>query len=40
MMARCTGKTRLHNVEPEDLCALTRSTATAAGIPLAGARAA
>ena len=36
MMARCTGKTRLHNVEPEDLRALTLATAEATAIPLAG----
>ena len=40
MMARCTGKTKLHNLEPEDLRALTLVTAEATGIPLAGARAA
>ncbi len=38
MMARCTGKTRLHNLEPEDLRAITLATAEATGIPLAGAR--
>ena len=38
MMARCTGKTNLLNVEPEDLRALTVATAEATGIPLAGAR--
>ncbi|MCH8110454.1 MAG: glutamate synthase, partial [Proteobacteria bacterium] len=38
MMARCTGKTNLHNLEPEDLRALTLATAEATGIPLAGAR--
>jgi hypothetical protein len=38
MMARCTGKTNLHNLEPEDLRALTLATAAATGIPLAGAR--
>ena len=38
MMARCTGKTNLQNVEPEDLRALTLATATATGIPLAGTR--
>ena len=38
MMARCTGKTNLQNVEPEDLRALTVATATATGIPLAGTR--
>jgi NADPH-dependent glutamate synthase beta subunit-like oxidoreductase len=36
MMARCTGKTRLHNVEPEDLRAITLATAEATGIPLVG----
>ncbi|MDP7642912.1 MAG: alpha-hydroxy-acid oxidizing protein, partial [Alphaproteobacteria bacterium] len=36
MMARCTGKTRLHNVEPEDLRAITLATAKATGIPLVG----
>ena len=38
MMARCTGKTRLHNLEPEDLRSVTFVTADATGIPLAGAR--
>ena len=38
MMARCTGKTNLQNVEPEDLRALTVATANATGIPLAGTR--
>jgi len=38
MMARCTGKTALHNLEPEDLRALTLATAEASGIPLAGSR--
>ena len=36
MMARCTGKTDLHNLEPEDLRALTLATAEATGLPLAG----
>jgi len=36
MMARCTGKTNLHNLEPEDIRALTRATAEATGLPLAG----
>jgi NADPH-dependent glutamate synthase beta subunit-like oxidoreductase len=36
MMARCTGKTNLHNLEPEDLRALTLATAEATDIPLAG----
>ncbi len=36
MMARCTGKTNIHNLEPEDLRALTIATANATDIPLAG----
>ena len=40
MMARCAGKTRLHNIEPEDLRSVTRATAAATGIPLTGTRAA
>ena len=40
MMARCAGKTRLHNIEPEDLRSITRATAATTGIPLAGTRAA
>ncbi len=36
MMARCTGKTNLHNLEPEDLRAITLATADATDIPLAG----
>ncbi|MFV2033111.1 MAG: FAD-dependent oxidoreductase, partial [Gammaproteobacteria bacterium] len=36
MMARCIGKTNLHNVEPEDLRAVTIATAAASGIPLVG----
>lgn len=36
MMARCTGKTKLHNLEPEDLRAITIATADATGIPLVG----
>jgi len=39
MMARCTGKTRLHNLEPEDLRSVTLPTAAAMGIPLTGHRA-
>lgn len=38
MMARCTGKTAVHNLEPEDLRAITLATAKASGIPLAGVR--
>jgi glutamate synthase (NADPH) small chain len=35
MMARCTGKTNLHNLEPEDLRSVTLVTAKASNIPLA-----
>ncbi len=38
MMARCTGKTNLHNLEPEDLRAITLASAEATGIPLVGKR--
>jgi hypothetical protein len=37
MMARCTGKTKLHNLEPEDMRSLTIATADATDILLAGA---
>ncbi len=36
MMARCTGKTDLHNLEPEDLRSITLATSDATGVPLAG----
>jgi glutamate synthase domain-containing protein 2 len=36
MMARCTGKTNLHNLEPEDLRAITLASAEATGLPLVG----
>ncbi len=36
MMARCTGKTNLHNLEPEDLRALTLATREATDILLVG----
>jgi len=36
MMARCTGKTNVHNLEPEDLRAITLAVAQAAGVPMAG----
>ncbi|MBT6512063.1 MAG: FAD-dependent oxidoreductase [Rhodospirillaceae bacterium] len=36
MMARCTGKTNLHNLEPEDMRALTLPTAEATDIVLSG----
>ena len=35
-IARACGKNHLHNLEPEDLCALTLESAAMAGIPLAG----
>jgi hypothetical protein len=38
IMARCTGKTDVHNLEPEDLRSITLPTARATGISLAGAR--
>ena len=39
MMARCTGKTNLHNLEPEDMRALCIAAAEATDIPLVGKRA-
>jgi hypothetical protein len=36
IMPRCTGKTDLHNLEPEDLRAISLVTADATGLPLAG----
>ena len=36
IMPRCTGKTDIHNLEPEDLRAISVATSKAAGIPLAG----
>ncbi len=36
IMPRCTGKTDIHNLEPEDLRAISIVTAEATGIPLAG----
>ena len=36
MMARCTGKTRLHNLEPEDLRSVTLSAKETTRIPLVG----
>ena len=40
MMARCTGKTNLHNLEPEDLRSVTLATSEATGVPVAGVRSA
>ncbi len=36
MMARCTGKTNVQNLEPEDLRAYTLAASHAAGVPMAG----
>ena len=36
MMARCTGKTRLHNLEPEDLRSVTLETSAKTGVPVPG----
>ena len=38
IMPRCTGKTDLRNIEPEDMRAITIATARATGLPLAGVR--
>lgn len=35
-IARACGKNHIHNLEPEDLCALTVEAAAMAGVPLAG----
>jgi len=35
-IARACGKNHLHNLEPEDLCALTIEAAAMAGVPIAG----
>ena len=35
MMARCTGKTNVQNLEPEDLRAITLVVSHAAGVPMA-----
>jgi hypothetical protein len=36
MLARACGKTNVHNLEPEDLCALTLEASAMARVPLAG----
>ena len=36
MMARCTGKTNLHNLEPEDIRSITLASAESTGLPLVG----
>ncbi len=38
IMPRCTGKTDIHNIEPEDLRSITIATAEATGLPLAGVK--
>ena len=35
-IARACGKNHVHNLEPEDLCAVTIEAAAMAGVPLAG----
>jgi hypothetical protein len=35
IIARCTGKTDVHNLEPEDMRTVTLATRDALGIPLA-----
>ena len=35
-IARACGKNHVHNLEPEDLCALTIEAAAMARVPLAG----
>jgi methylamine---glutamate N-methyltransferase subunit C len=36
MLARACGKTNVHSLEPEDLCALTVEASAMAKVPLAG----
>jgi isopentenyl diphosphate isomerase/L-lactate dehydrogenase-like FMN-dependent dehydrogenase len=36
IMARCTGKTNVQNLEPEDVRAITIATSRATGVPLVG----
>ena len=38
MLARACGKTDVHSLEPEDLCALTMEASAMARVPLAGNR--
>ncbi len=38
IMARCTGKTDVRNIEPEDLRSITLASSRAFGVPLAGAK--
>jgi glutamate synthase domain-containing protein 2 len=39
MIARCTGKTNVHNLEPEDMRCITVAAESALGIPLASGQA-
>ena len=39
IIARCTGKTNVHNLEPEDMRGITLAAQTAIGIPLASGQA-
>jgi glutamate synthase (NADPH) large chain len=39
IIARCTGKTNVHNLEPEDMRSITLAGAEAMGVPLASGRA-
>ena len=39
MMARSSGKTNIHSLEPEDLKSITIATARATGVPLVGTQA-
>ena len=39
IMARCTGKTNVHNIEPEDLRSISMVTSKATGVPMPGKRA-
>jgi hypothetical protein len=36
MMARCTGKTNIQNMEPEDMRSITLAASKASGVPMAG----
>jgi glutamate synthase domain-containing protein 2/NADPH-dependent glutamate synthase beta subunit-like oxidoreductase len=38
IIARCTGKTNVHNLEPEDMRSVTLSTSDAMGIPMASGK--
>lgn len=38
IIARCTGKTNVHNLEPEDMRAITLATSSALGLPMASGR--